>query len=137
MYPTYTYCIQKLTFDALAGPRPLGSIMLPWLIQCSEVSHPHGPPERPNSCYRARMTYDQLTDAQRAKLQEAATLVSARLGRAVKAQDLLEAAERAAAATIEAVTGSQRRGAGMTHCIQRRAFDSLAGPRRRNAQRLP
>jgi hypothetical protein len=58
------------------------------------------------------MTYDQLTDAQRAKLAEAATIVSARLGRTVTAQDLLEAAERAASATIEAVTGSQGRGAG-------------------------
>jgi hypothetical protein len=34
-------------------------------------------------------------------------LISARMGRTVTAQDLLEAAERAASATIEAVTGSQ------------------------------
>jgi hypothetical protein len=95
MYPTYAYCIQKFTFDALAGPRQLGSVMLPWLIQCGALSHPHGPPERTNSCYPARMGYDQLTDDQRAKLEHAATVISARMGQPVTARALYEAVNRA------------------------------------------
>jgi phosphoribosylcarboxyaminoimidazole (NCAIR) mutase len=63
------------------------------------------------------MAWDQLTDDQRAKLEHAATIASAHQGRTVTAQDLLEAAERAASATIEAVTGSQGRGAGMSRSM--------------------
>jgi histone H3/H4 len=51
------------------------------------------------------MTYDQLTEDQRAKLEHAATIASAHQRRTVTAQDLLEAAERAASATIEAIRG--------------------------------
>jgi hypothetical protein len=63
------------------------------------------------------MRHDELTDAQRAKLEATATIISARLGRTVTAQDLLEAAERVASATVEAVTGSQGRGAGMSRSM--------------------
>jgi hypothetical protein len=57
-----------------------------------------------SSCYPAGMAWDQLTEDQRAKLEHAATVISARMGRTVPARALYEAVNRA----YEAVRATAR-----------------------------